>query len=74
VEFHDGTVRIPLRQKTDILTALQAAQDSKMEWGEFRLHRDSLDDVFVTLVSGTINEHGEIGPEKGAKPSDAGRR
>jgi ABC-2 type transport system ATP-binding protein len=72
VEYHDGKVYIQLKQKTDILTVLQAAQDSKIEWGEFRLHRDSLDDVFVTLVSGAMNEHGEIGTEKSNKPSETG--
>jgi ABC-2 type transport system ATP-binding protein len=60
VDFHNDVISIPLKQKTDVLTALSAAQGSKLEWGEFRLRRDSLDDVFVKLVSGRVDEHGEI--------------
>ena len=42
------------------LAALAAAEQSKMEWGDIQTRRDSLDDVFVKLVSGKVGEHGEI--------------
>lgn len=53
-------VSIPIRQKIDALAALAAAEQSKMEWGEIQTRRDSLDDVFVKLVSGKVGESGEI--------------
>ncbi len=60
VEFKNGLIGIPLKQKTDALNALEAAAHSKMDWGEIRTQRDSLDDVFVKLVSGVVDDHGEI--------------
>jgi ABC-2 type transport system ATP-binding protein len=55
-----GLISVSLDRKTDALTALAAAEQSGMEWGEIRTRRDSLEDVFVHLVSGTIDEHGEV--------------
>ena len=31
-----------------------------MEWGDIRTRRDSLDDVFVKLVRGEVDESGEV--------------
>jgi ABC-2 type transport system ATP-binding protein len=67
-EYHNGLVIVPLKRKTDAHLALEAAEQSKMEWGEFRLHRDSLDDVFVTLVAGAMNEQGDVNANNGTKP------
>ncbi|MGD0450806.1 MAG: ABC transporter ATP-binding protein [Candidatus Bathyarchaeia archaeon] len=53
-------ISIPIKQKIDALAALAAAEQSKMDWGDIQTRRDSLDDVFVKLVSGKVNEHGEI--------------
>ena len=64
VDFRNGVISIPLKQKTDALRVLEAAAHSKMEWGEIRTKRDSLDDVFVRLVSGVVDERGEIISEK----------
>jgi len=58
-------VSIPLKQKIDALAALAAAEQSKMDWGDIQTRRDSLDDVFVKLVSGRVNEHGEVIEEHG---------
>jgi len=55
-----GLISVSLDRKTDALTALVAAEQSRLEWGEIHTRRDSLEDVFVHLVSGTIDEHGEI--------------
>ena len=57
---HRSVISIPLKQKIDALAALAAAEQSKMEWGEIQTRRDSLDDVFIKLVSGRVDEHGEI--------------
>jgi ABC-2 type transport system ATP-binding protein len=55
---------VALNGRIDALAALAAAEQSGLEWGEIRTRRDSLEDVFVHLVSGTIDEHGEIKPEE----------
>ena len=60
VDYLIGVISIPLKQKIDALAALAAAEQSKLDWGEIRTRRDSLDDVFVKLVSGMVDEHGEI--------------
>ena len=63
VNYTKGVVSIPLTQKIDALAALAAAEQSKLDWGEIHTHRDSLDDVFIKLVSGIVDEYGEIIPE-----------
>jgi len=63
VEFSNGVISMPLKHKTDALAALEAVARSKLEWGEIRTQRDSLDDVFVKLVSGAVDERGEITTE-----------
>jgi ABC-2 type transport system ATP-binding protein len=55
-----GLVSIAISQKQDVLTALTAIEQSGLDWHDLHTRRDSLDDVFVKLVSGTIDEHGEI--------------
>jgi ABC-2 type transport system ATP-binding protein len=70
-----GEIFIPLRQKIDALAALAAAEQSGMDWGEIQTRQDSLDDVFVKLVSGMVNEQGEIASqEPEAKLSGKRRR
>jgi ABC-2 type transport system ATP-binding protein len=66
-----SVISIPLKQKIDALAALAASEQSKMNWGEIQTRRDSLDDVFVKLVSGRVDEHGEITLESGEnKPNN----
>ena len=60
VEYRKGMISIPLKQKIDALAALAAAEQSKLDWSEIHTRRDSLDDVFIKLVSGRVDEHGEI--------------
>ena len=59
-----GTVSIRIRQKEDALTALTAAEQSGLDWRDLHTRRDSLDDVFIKLVSGTMDEKGEIRAEE----------
>jgi hypothetical protein len=49
-----------LNKKIDALAALAAAEQSGLDWGQIQTLRDSLDDVFIKLVSGIVNEQGEI--------------
>jgi ABC-2 type transport system ATP-binding protein len=65
---------IALRQKIDALAALAAVEQSGMDWGEIQTRRDSLDDVFVKLVSGKVDEHGEIIVENADNKSSNQRR
>ncbi len=55
---------IPLKKKIDALAALAAAEQSGLDWGEIQTRQDSLDDVFVKLVSEPIGEQGETQTEK----------
>jgi ABC-2 type transport system ATP-binding protein len=55
-----GVMSIPLTQKIDALAALAAAEQSKLDWGEIQTRRDSLEDVFIKLVSGAVDESGNI--------------
>jgi ABC-2 type transport system ATP-binding protein len=55
-----GLIRVALNQKTDAVDALDAVKQSGLDWGEIHTHEDSLDDVFVKLVRGTMDEQGEI--------------
>jgi ABC-2 type transport system ATP-binding protein len=55
-----GLVSIPISQKHDALAALTAVEQSGLAWHDLHTRRDSLDDVFVKLVSGRIDEKGEI--------------
>jgi ABC-2 type transport system ATP-binding protein len=59
-----GVISVALNEKIDALAALAAAEQSKLDWGEISTRRDSLEDVFVKMVSGTIDEHGEIKTEE----------
>jgi ABC-2 type transport system ATP-binding protein len=69
-----GLIIIALRQKIDALAALAAVEHSGMDWGEIHTRRDSLDDVFVKLVSGKVDEHGEIIVENAHDKSSNQRR
>jgi ABC-2 type transport system ATP-binding protein len=62
-----GEVLIPLKKKIDALAALAAAEQSGMDWGQIQTRQDSLDDVFVKLVSEPIGEQGEITVEYSGK-------
>ena len=70
-----GLVSIAISQKHDALAALTAVERSGLEWRDLHTRRDSLDDVFVKLVSGRIDEKGEISVENAGENSrDKGRR
>jgi len=76
VEYDKGKslMVIALRKKIDALAALAAVEQSGMDWGEIQTRRDTLDDVFVKLVSGKVDEHGEIILENADKKSGNFRR
>jgi ABC-2 type transport system ATP-binding protein len=55
-----GKIFIPLKKRVDAVDALMAAERSGLGWGAISTRQDSLDDVFVKLVSGRVNEQGEL--------------
>jgi ABC-2 type transport system ATP-binding protein len=54
-----GIITIPLKKQADMLAALAAAKQSGLKWGEIRTRHDSLDDVFIKLVSEPLGEQEE---------------
>lgn len=66
-----GLISIALNQEHDALAALTSIEESGLEWHELHTRRDSLDDVFVKLVSGRIDEKGEIRVENSSNNSHA---
>ena len=69
-----GTISLQLNKKIDALAALAAAEQSGLDWGEIHTRRDSLDDVFVKLVSGAVDDSGNIAAEaKQIKSNNTGK-
>lgn len=62
-------VSVSLERKHDAYLALAAIEESGLDWSDLRTKQDSLEDVFVKLVGGVIEEHGEI---KNIEASPAG--
>jgi ABC-2 type transport system ATP-binding protein len=69
-----GLISIVLSQEHDALAALTAIEESGLKWHDLHTKRDSLDDVFVKLVSGRIDEKGEISVEGNENGSHGQRR
>jgi ABC-2 type transport system ATP-binding protein len=69
-----GLISIAISQKHDALAALTAIEESGLKWRDLHTRRDSLDDVFVKLVSGRIDEKGEIRVENTGDNSHNRRR
>jgi ABC-2 type transport system ATP-binding protein len=69
-----GLISIVIGQKHDALAALTSIEESGLEWYDLHTRRDSLDDVFVKLVSGRIDEKGEIRTENTGDNSRDQRR
>jgi ABC-2 type transport system ATP-binding protein len=67
VDFESrGLISIAIEKKHDAFVALEAIEKSGLEWGELHTRQDSLDDIFVKLVRGKIDAHGEISAENNA--------
>ncbi len=65
VDYDQSTrhISIPLKHKIDALAALAAAEQSSLDWGEIHTRRDSLEDVFIKLVRGAVDESGNFTAE-----------
>jgi ABC-2 type transport system ATP-binding protein len=69
-----GLISLRLNEKTDAIAALTAVKQSGLDWGEIHTHEDSLDDVFVKLMRGTMDERGEITAAHGNNNLNSQRR
>jgi ABC-2 type transport system ATP-binding protein len=69
-----GLISIAIIQKHDALAALTTIEESGLAWRDLHTRRDSLDDVFVKLVRGRIDEKGEIRVENTGDNSHNQRR
>jgi ABC-2 type transport system ATP-binding protein len=74
VTYENGHVCVALRQKIDALAALAAVEQSGMDWGEIHTRRDSLEDVFVKLISGAVDETGNIAGSAPIIDESAGKK
>jgi ABC-2 type transport system ATP-binding protein len=58
-EYEDGAVKVTLKKKEDALAVLEAMDHSGEDWTDLTVRRDSLEDVFVSLVGAKINDEGQ---------------
>jgi ABC-type multidrug transport system ATPase subunit len=60
VSYDDkGIVSILLQQKHDALVALEAIEQSGMNWGDLSTQKDDLEEVFVRLVGEPLADEAE---------------
>ncbi|MDE1821843.1 MAG: ABC transporter ATP-binding protein [Euryarchaeota archaeon] len=57
--IRDGTIQIPIHQKAVLLDALNTVARSGLPWPEINTERDTLENVFISMV-GEIDESGEV--------------
>jgi ABC-2 type transport system ATP-binding protein len=69
-----GLIVIALKRKNDALAALTAAEQSGLDWKDIQTRRDSLDDVFIKLAGGLINEQEETNAEANENKPTGQRR
>lgn len=60
VTYENGTVSVAVETKNDLMAAIDLIAKSGLDWTNLRTRSDSLEDIFVKLVGGTIAEEGEI--------------
>ncbi len=64
---YDGHSRVSIRigEKHDALVAVEGLDRSGMSWDDLSTRRDTLEDIFIRLVGGVIEEAGTLKEEKG---------
>lgn len=60
VSFDKGLVSVRLGDKRDAVVALSSIDKSGLPWKDLRTRHDSLEDIFVKLVGGLLEEGGTI--------------
>ncbi len=72
VAYSSGFVRVRLRDKRDAVIALSNIDQSGLPWMDLRTRQDSLEDIFVKLVGGAIEEGGTIKSSSDKGESNSG--
>jgi ABC-2 type transport system ATP-binding protein len=60
VSYSNGLVSVRLGDKRDAVIALSSIDQSGLAWKDLRTRHDSLEDIFVKLVGGSLEEGGTI--------------
>jgi ABC-2 type transport system ATP-binding protein len=74
VTYDRGFVSVGLNNKSDAVIALSSIDQSGLPWTDLRTRQDSLEDIFVRLVGGTIGEEGTITQASGADAPKQGEK
>ena len=72
VSYEKGLVSVKLRDKSEAVIALSSIDQSGLPWKDLRTRQDSLEDIFVRLVGGTIEEEGTIKQASSPDPANPG--
>jgi len=72
VAYNDGLVSVRLRDKRDAVIGLSSIDQSGLPWKDLKTRHDSLEDIFVKLVGGSIEEGGTIKKSLDKRESDSG--
>lgn len=72
VSYEKGLVSVKLRDKSEAVIALSSIDQSGLPWKDLRTRQDSLEDIFVRLVGGTIEEEGTIKQASSPDPANLG--
>jgi len=60
VDYGNNRVSIRIGEKHDALLAVESLDRSGMNWEDLRTRQDNLEDIFVRLVGGVLEEAGTI--------------
>ncbi len=72
VSYDKGLVSVKLHDKSEAVMALSSIDQSGLPWTDLRTRQDSLEDIFVRLVGGTIGEEGTIKEASSEDPPKEG--
>jgi ABC-type multidrug transport system ATPase subunit len=60
VKYENGLVSVGIRQPHDAVVAVSSIDQSGMVWKDLKTRRDTLEDIFIKLVGGSMEEGGTI--------------
>ncbi len=58
--YGSNRVSVRIREKHDTLAVVESLDRSGMNWEDLRTKQDTLEDIFVQLVGGVIEEAGSV--------------
>jgi len=58
--YGNNRVSVKIREKHDTLAVVESLDSSGMNWEDLRTKQDTLEDIFVQLVGGVIEEAGSV--------------